>query len=155
MNTWPRMESKAIISKDFFFSKDFLDNYGDYTRQKLSELEGKELTVCGMSVYKEDRTVFVTLDDENCYCVPIGFIDPVDPADIVEEENKDLPYIAEPIRMAPVKNQMNFVIDDKNDRMTLAMILFANGYKVWTDTIIDMHKGEADLVCVEERYGKD
>lgn len=155
MNTWPRMESKVIISKDFFSSKDFLDNYGDYTRQKISELEGKELTVCGMSVYKEDRTVFVTLDDEITYCVPIGFIEPVDAADIVEEENKDLPYIAEPIRMAPVKNQMNFVIDDKSDRMTLAMILFANGYKVWTDTILDMHKGEADLVCVEERYGKD
>lgn len=78
MTDWPRMESKVTINRAFFFSAYFIENYSTDTREKMSELEGKELTVCGMGIFRIDRRCDVTPDGNVVYSVPLEFLESTD-----------------------------------------------------------------------------
>lgn len=139
MTDWPRMESKVTINRAFFFSAYFIENYSTGTREKMSELEGKELTVCGMGIFRIDRRCDVTPDGNVVYSVPLEFVDPDESETENEKVESRIDWFLKASQGNPQAKEDNaseaVSFGFANDTFLDDAILFfaRNGYKAWVE----------------------
>ena len=132
MTDWPRMESKVKIRDDFFFSAYLIENYSTSVREKLSELEGKILTVYGMSLYQDRKLCEVAPDEKTLFRVPLDCIEPIEKEEFKPGNIISLPPETAPVKVAPIEvSTFTFSNDMFLDN---AILFFArNGYKAWVE----------------------